>query len=270
MNDTPAPKRVSKRLRFEVFRRDGFRCRYCGAAAAESGEGLTVDHVVPVALGGANDPSNLVTACRDCNAGKTSSSPDEHTVAQVADDALRWAAAVKLAHEEAQASLHAHEAVVAAFERHWNDQGGPELASGWRDSIRRFAAEGLTQADLLHFTDATLGKDRIRPGTEFRYFAGICWNVLTERHARARQLLEANNGDAVDIDPMYDLGWQLKGAGVGRADVEAMADVLADSSLLVGWGDARAYDERYVADDVMMSFFEACAGGHSGEFLVTV
>lgn len=57
----------SKR-RFEVLRRDGFRCVYCGAKASESE--LHVDHVVPVIDGGSDEPSNLVTACIDCNLGK--------------------------------------------------------------------------------------------------------------------------------------------------------------------------------------------------------
>lgn len=65
---------VSKRTRFEVLRRDDYTCRYCRSTENP----LTIDHVVPEALGGGNDPSNLVAACRDCNAGKSSTSPDEH------------------------------------------------------------------------------------------------------------------------------------------------------------------------------------------------
>ncbi|MER6976023.1 HNH endonuclease [Streptomyces carpinensis] len=66
---------VTPRMRFEVLRRDGFRCRYCGTTAADAE--LTVDHVTPVALGGTDDRSNLVTACGPCNNGKTSTAPDE-------------------------------------------------------------------------------------------------------------------------------------------------------------------------------------------------
>lgn len=54
---------ISKRLRFEVLRRDNHMCRYCGRGAPDVA--LTVDHVVPVALGGHSDPTNLVTACVD-------------------------------------------------------------------------------------------------------------------------------------------------------------------------------------------------------------
>lgn len=66
---------TGKRVRFEILKRDGFRCRYCGVTATATL--LHVDHVVPVAEGGTDDPSNLVTACPDCNLGKSSVSLDE-------------------------------------------------------------------------------------------------------------------------------------------------------------------------------------------------
>lgn len=61
---------IGARLRFEVFKRDGFRCRYCNATAIKSA--LVVDHVIPIADGGTDDASNLVAACWECNAGKSS------------------------------------------------------------------------------------------------------------------------------------------------------------------------------------------------------
>lgn len=59
---------VKKSLRFEIFKRDKFTCRYCGAQPPEVV--LHVDHVLPVAAGGTNDEANLVTACESCNLGK--------------------------------------------------------------------------------------------------------------------------------------------------------------------------------------------------------
>lgn len=59
---------LSKRTRFEVFKRDGFRCIYCGCSPVE--KSLRVDHVVPVVEGGPDTSDNLVTSCFDCNAGK--------------------------------------------------------------------------------------------------------------------------------------------------------------------------------------------------------
>jgi len=60
---------VGARLRFVILNRDGFRCRYCGATPGETG--LHVDHIVPASAGGTCDESNLVTACVDCNLGKS-------------------------------------------------------------------------------------------------------------------------------------------------------------------------------------------------------
>lgn len=61
---------LPKKLRFEILKRDEFKCRYCGRTEAD-GATLHVDHVVPVSLGGRNDPENLATACADCNLGKS-------------------------------------------------------------------------------------------------------------------------------------------------------------------------------------------------------
>lgn len=66
---------ISKTVRFEVFKRDAFTCQYCGAKAPDVI--LQLDHVRPVAEGGDDDPLNLVTACRDCNAGKGARTLDD-------------------------------------------------------------------------------------------------------------------------------------------------------------------------------------------------
>lgn len=59
---------ISKRIRFEVFKRDGFACQYCGAKAPDVL--LHVDHVEPASKGGEDEILNYVTACVDCNLGK--------------------------------------------------------------------------------------------------------------------------------------------------------------------------------------------------------
>ncbi len=59
---------ISKKTRFEVFKRDKFTCQYCGKKAPDVV--LHIDHIKPVAAGGKSDILNLVTACLDCNSGK--------------------------------------------------------------------------------------------------------------------------------------------------------------------------------------------------------
>lgn len=54
---------ISKELRREVYRRDGFRCALC-----DSTDGLQIHHVKPRGQGGANHPMNLITLCWRCHA----------------------------------------------------------------------------------------------------------------------------------------------------------------------------------------------------------
>lgn len=66
-------------LRFEVLKRDGFRCTYCGAGS-RSGVRLEVDHIKPKAAGGTDAPSNLTTSCHDCNNGKAATMLSERRI----------------------------------------------------------------------------------------------------------------------------------------------------------------------------------------------
>lgn len=68
-------KALSKRIRFAVFARDGFRCRYCGRQSDEVP--LVVDHLIAVANGGTDDEENLVTSCEPCNQGKAATVIDQ-------------------------------------------------------------------------------------------------------------------------------------------------------------------------------------------------
>lgn len=69
------------RLRFAILTRDNFTCRYCGRKAPDVT--LEVDHIEPRALGGSDDPRNLITACWDCNHGKAVASVEIDRPARV-------------------------------------------------------------------------------------------------------------------------------------------------------------------------------------------
>lgn len=60
---------LSPRIRFKVLQRDNFTCQYCGRSAPKVE--LHVDHKIPISKGGLNDLTNLVTACAECNSGKS-------------------------------------------------------------------------------------------------------------------------------------------------------------------------------------------------------
>ena len=60
---------MTQTLRYDVMKRDHFRCVLCGRSA-DDGVKMHVDHIVPVAKGGKTVMSNLRTLCEDCNRGK--------------------------------------------------------------------------------------------------------------------------------------------------------------------------------------------------------
>jgi 5-methylcytosine-specific restriction endonuclease McrA len=59
--------------RKNVFRRDVYRCVYCGRGDLP----LTIDHVLPKARGGADIWENMVCACTLCNNVKGNRTPSE-------------------------------------------------------------------------------------------------------------------------------------------------------------------------------------------------
>ena len=61
--------KLTSGLRYDVLRRDGFKCTICGAGPAD-GVKLHVDHIIPVSKGGKTEMDNLRTLCERCNLGK--------------------------------------------------------------------------------------------------------------------------------------------------------------------------------------------------------
>ena len=59
---------ISPSIRFSIFERDRFTCRYCGRSAPAVI--LELDHVRPVSANGPNATANYATSCKECNRGK--------------------------------------------------------------------------------------------------------------------------------------------------------------------------------------------------------
>jgi predicted restriction endonuclease len=67
-----ARKNISWRLRFEIMKRDNFKCKLCGRSpTTDPAIILHIDHILPVSKGGKNNPENLQTCCSKCNIGKS-------------------------------------------------------------------------------------------------------------------------------------------------------------------------------------------------------
>lgn len=186
---------VSKRLRYEILRRDNHTCRYCGATAPDVP--LRVDHVTPVALGGTDTPDNLVTSCEPCNSGKSSTTVDSTLVANVSDDALRWADAMKQAAEDLRRHQTPKNEYRESFRKTWTGwtrKNGwkterAELPDNWKGSLDTFYAAGLPQEVWPDIVEKAMTNPTVRIDNTFRYACGIGWRMVKELHERAQEIV---------------------------------------------------------------------------------
>lgn len=184
---------ISKRLRFEILRRDDFRCRYCGATPNEAE--LQVDHVTPTSLGGDDSAANLATSCAPCNSGKGSAPLDGPTVAEVEAVNIAWTAALHQAAREAEEAARererTRELALEYFEAEWSCRAPrwAELPDDWEASVVGFLGRGLSMYDLDEAIGIATSKDGIPHRARFNYFAGICWNKVRDLEGRAREIM---------------------------------------------------------------------------------
>lgn len=63
---------INLRLRYQVLKRDNFKCVICGRSPAKDPNiELHIDHIIPWSKGGETIIDNLRTLCSDCNLGKS-------------------------------------------------------------------------------------------------------------------------------------------------------------------------------------------------------
>lgn len=179
--EKPKRRAISKKTRFEVFKRDGFACQYCGAHPP--GVLLHIDHIVAVAAGGTNAIDNLVTACEPCNLGKGARD------LRVAPQSLAEKAK---AIEEREAQLLGYQEILEAQRQRVEDElwrvaeaidpGSSTLGMSrdWTASIRRFNGQLGVHAVL---EAADIARSRYPYGGKrgFLYFCGVCWNRIREQ-----------------------------------------------------------------------------------------
>jgi len=181
-------KPLSKRTRFEVFKRDRFTCQYCGKMAPDVI--LEVDHIVPVAEGGGDEITNLITSCMDCNRGKGKR--------KLSDDAVikkQQAQLVELAEKREQYEMIAlwkqelldmeKNAAESAL-MYWNRMTYSDLPDSKlpfiEKIIREFGIRLVYDAMDIAYRDYYMRKRESSSGSLSR-LGGICYNLKNGRNA---------------------------------------------------------------------------------------
>lgn len=172
-------KAISAKTRFEIFKRDLFACQYCGSHPPTVI--LEVDHIVPVAEGGKNNPENLVTACWNCNRGKGARSLTDVPIS-LRDKAMEVA--------EREAQLRGYNDVMEGRRQRLDDDvwrvgsvfmerfGEDRMYRANLQSIKHFV-EKLGLHECLDAMERATAKVNYQSGC-FKYFCGICWAKIRE------------------------------------------------------------------------------------------
>lgn len=188
---SPKNKPLSKKLRFEVFKRDSFTCQYCGRRPADVV--LEVDHINPRANGGDNDLLNLITACSDCNRGK-SKTLLEHKAIRPDADLEFLACQQELAEVERfldarELLKKAREKAVSAIQDHWeqtlNTDGlvpSDQVVIQW---LLRYSPEEICRAIELLLSPMRRNPWRFRKFEDYLSYVG---GILRNRREDAAQV----------------------------------------------------------------------------------
>lgn len=181
-------KSLGLKLRFEIFKRDGFCCRYCGSTPPSVV--LEVDHIVPVAGGGTNDPENLATSCFDCNRGKRDH-PLQEAIPQpvfnptIETERLKQAKAYSAHLVAVQKS---RDEIFRTISDHWLRLKGEDcdefvLGGEAANAIRKFQKQ-LSAQEIMEAIEIAHSKMGRRSEYQMlRYFCGVCWRKIREREA---------------------------------------------------------------------------------------
>lgn len=171
-------KPISKKTRFEVFKRDGFCCQYCGAHPSDSVM-LEIDHIHPVSRGGKNDIDNLVSACLDCNRGKGANllSSVPQSLSEKAKIAQEREAQIIGYYEILEGIKQRKESELWAVADIFMDRFGDDSIQRLRlDSIRNFLSR-LNYYEVIEAMEIASGRFYSKQKV-FSYFCGICWRKI--------------------------------------------------------------------------------------------
>jgi len=173
-------KQLSKKARFEVFKRDGFVCHYCGAKPPQAL--LQVDHILPVSKGGTNDFDNLITSCQACNLGKSNTllndvKPDMRNAIREMKERESQIEEYRKYVKKAKRRLDVGVGdIESIFQETFPDL---EFADSFRITIKSQFLANLDVDECMAAMVKACGMMENKGGdAAIKYFCGICWRTI--------------------------------------------------------------------------------------------
>ena len=179
---------ISKKLRFDVFKRDLFACQYCGNSPPAVV--LEVDHIVPVSSGGDGVINNLITSCFDCNRGKGARELTTITrpLLEISGELKEKEAQLK-AHKKLLEKIKSREnaeifEIESVFQKYFPDH---TFKDRFKESIRCCFLPRLPHPQLTGNMHKACAMRSENPDYAIKYFCGICWGQIKNDGRQTRR-----------------------------------------------------------------------------------
>lgn len=180
-------KPISKKLRFEVFKRDFFTCQYCGRMAPDVV--LEIDHINPVKNRGTNSILNLITSCFDCNRGKGSKELTDNQTIKIQQEQLKELGErreqLKFMLQWREELNNLIEQQIDVAESEMNKYHETKLSEYGRSIVKnlinRFGLIELLESINIAFVKYDIAQDWKSWNNAFDKIGGICYNRMKQK-----------------------------------------------------------------------------------------
>jgi hypothetical protein len=179
-------KPVSTRTRFEIFKRDNFTCQYCGRKPPEII--LEIDHITPVSKSGDEDPINLLTACFDCNRGKSNieikNKKERPDLKQINEENLEREIQLKEYYKYLSVKHKKQQKDMNEIIEYWEIINGNQwtINPSGRQSIKRFL-DHLPKQEIIDAIEISTCIETVYVSDierRWKYFCGVCWHKMKD------------------------------------------------------------------------------------------
>ena len=183
---------LSKKIRFTIFERDGFKCQYCGHGVPDVI--LEVDHIIPKSKNGTDDNINLITSCFACNRGKSNKILNENIIPKIEKEQIDN---LKSQYKEQQTQIKKYykylekmlkskkedNPEIKIINETFIDEFGFTLNEKGKQSIKYFL-KNLSIEEIIEGIYLLRIND-FEPERKFRYFCGIMHNKIRNKSENA-------------------------------------------------------------------------------------
>ena len=184
---------ISKKKRFEVFKRDDFTCRYCGRKPPQTT--LEVDHIVPKCKGGKEEIFNYITSCFDCNRGKAGNElndkiarPDIDKINKELKEQLEY---LKIYYDCQDELIGIKERYLYLVIKHWKKHASSYISPQMKSSINNFLQD-FSVEEICNAIDIACNKV-YGWVSRFKYMCGVLHNRRKNGQSAERKGIYSNS-----------------------------------------------------------------------------